>query len=79
MPITSNGMYNASSYSLLNAKIGYQKSFLNHFEVDVNFAINNINNTQYPMMVFVNQLPDAYVAAPLKANYFGGATVKYIF
>jgi iron complex outermembrane receptor protein len=31
------------------------------------------------MMVFVNQLPDAYVAAPLKANYFGGATVKYIF
>ena len=79
MPITSNGMYNASSYSLLNAKIGYQKSFLKHFEVDVNFAINNINNTQYPMMVFVNQLPDAYVAAPLKANYFGGATVKYIF
>jgi iron complex outermembrane receptor protein len=79
MPITSDGTFRATSYSLLNAKLGYQHTVSKHFDVDVNFGINNINNTQYPIMVFVNQLPDAYMAAPLKANYFGGLSVKYIF
>lgn len=79
MPITSDGVYKATSYNLLNAKVGYQHSIGKHIDIDANFGINNINNTQYPMMVFVNQLPDAYVAAPLKANYFGGLSVKYIF
>ena len=70
---------NTNSYSLLNAKLGVQHSITKHFDFDLYFGVNNITNTKYPIMVFVNQLPDAYIAAPDKANYFGGLNLKYNF
>lgn len=79
MPISSDGLNYASSYSLLNAKIGFQRPLSAHFDIDAFFGVNNITGTQYPYMVFVNQLPDAYLPAPFKANYFGGLNVKYNF
>ncbi len=84
MPITSNGLvaavpFEAPAYSLLNAKIGLQQSLGNHFDLDVYAGVNNITNTQYPIKVFVNQLPDAFVPGPAKANYYGGVNLKYIF
>jgi iron complex outermembrane receptor protein len=78
-PISSDGLNNTTSYSLLNAKIGFQRSLSKHFDIDAFFGVNNITNTQYPMMVFINQLPDAYMAGPLKANVFGGLNLKYNF
>ena len=79
MPITSDGLNRATSYSLLNTKLGYQRSISAHFDLDIFFGINNITGVQYPYMVFVNQLPDAYLPAPYKANYFGGINFKYNF
>jgi iron complex outermembrane receptor protein len=79
MPITSDGSFSTSSYSLLNAKIGYQHSFSKHFDLNVYFGGANITNAKYPIMVFVNQLPDAYIAAPKNANVFGGLNLKYNF
>jgi iron complex outermembrane recepter protein len=78
-PITSDALNFTTSYGLLNAKIGYSQPISTGFNVEVNFGVNNITNVKYPMMVFVNQLPDAYVAAPLKANYFGSINLKYTF
>jgi iron complex outermembrane receptor protein len=40
-------------------------------------GINNIGGTKYPMMVFVNQLPDAYLPAPPNAVVYGGINLKY--
>ncbi|MEO6136302.1 MAG: TonB-dependent receptor [Ginsengibacter sp.] len=79
MPITSDGLLIADSYSLLNAKLGFQRSLSMHFDIDVYAGINNITNTKYPIMVFVNQIPDAYVAGPKFANYYGGVNLKYNF
>ena len=79
MPISSDGLNKTSSYQLLNAKLGFQKGLSTHFDIDAFFGVNNITGTQYAYMVFVNQLPDAYLPAPFKANYFGGINVKYIF
>jgi iron complex outermembrane receptor protein len=79
MPITSDEIYYTTSYNLLNAKAGIQQKILKHFEIDAFFGVNNITGVQYPFMVFVNQLPDAYLPAPLEANYFGGVNVKYNF
>ena len=88
MPITSTGLatfgtvnlpYHASSYSLLNAKVGFRHTFATHFDIDAYFAVTNITNTKYPIMVFANQLPDAYMVGAPKANYFGGLNLKYIF
>lgn len=84
MTVTSNGLVNGApfhtpSYSLLNTKIGLQQTLSSHFDLDVYFGVNNITSTQYPIKVFVNQLPDAFVPGPAKANYFGGINIKYIF
>jgi iron complex outermembrane recepter protein len=79
MPITSlNDLY-ATSYNLLNAKIGIQRSLGSYFDLDAYFGASNLTGTKYYLMVFVNQLPDAYIPAPKKANYFGGVNLKYNF
>lgn len=71
--------YHVSSYSLLNAKLGFRRSLSGHFDLDTYFGINNITGNKYPLMVFVNQLPDAYIAAPKDAVYFGSVNLKYNF
>ena len=77
--ITSDGANKSSSYNLLNGKIGFHRNILKRFEVDASFGVNNIGKVQYPLMIFVNQLPDAYIPAPLKPVLFGGLNVKYNF
>jgi len=79
MPITSDGANKTSSYSLLNAKFGFQHCLSTHCDLDIFIGANNIIGTQYAYMVFVNQLPDAYLPAPYKINYFGGINFKYNF
>ena len=79
MPISSDGLNNTTSYSVLNSKVGFRRSLSAHCDLDLSFGINNMTNTQYPYMVFVNQLPDAYLPAPYNANYFGGIHFKYNF
>jgi iron complex outermembrane recepter protein len=79
MPITSlNDLY-ATSFSLINAKLGMQHSLGKHFDADVYVGATNLTNTKYYLMVFVNQLPDAYIPAPNTANFFGGVNLKYNF
>ena len=79
MPITSDGLNFTTSYSLVNAKLGYQHSLSNHFDLNIYFGVNNIGNTKYPLMIFVNQIPDAYIVGPIKANYYGGVNLKCNF
>ena len=69
----------AKSYSVLNAKLGFQKTILNHLTLDAFAGISNATNTQYAQMIFVNQLPDAYLPAPRSATFFGGLNLKYTF
>jgi iron complex outermembrane receptor protein len=76
---TSDQQNKTESFNLVNAKIGFKTMLLNHIGLDVYFGANNITNTHYYYMVFLNQLPDAYLPAPNKINYFGGINLKYIF
>jgi len=77
MPITSLNDFYAKSYNLLNGKIGMKRSLGQHFDLDVYFGATNITGEKYYLMVFVNQLPDAYIPAPKNANVFGGINLKY--
>ncbi len=77
MPYTPDGLNRTRSYNLLNAKFGFRRSIGAGFDVDAYFGINNITGVQYYQMVFVNQLPDAYLPGPNEANYFGGLVLKY--
>lgn len=79
MYFTSDQVNKTQSFNLLNGKIGFRRTFADHIGVDLYFGANNITNTQYYYMVFLNQLPDAYLPAPNKINYFGGINLKYIF
>lgn len=79
MPVTSPDSLYTTGYNLLNGKMGYRKDLSVHVRLDASFGINNITGTKYPIMVFVNQLPDAYIAAPRKANYFATLKLEYIF
>lgn len=76
MPYTSDGLNETNAYSLLNAKIGFRKR-IKHFDLNIYAGANNITGTRYYHMVFVNQLPDAYIPAPNEINFYGGATLKY--
>ncbi|MHB1278562.1 MAG: TonB-dependent receptor [Bacteroidia bacterium] len=78
MPYTSDGLNKTDSYGLLNARLGFRKS-IKHVQIDLYGGANNITGTQYYNMVFVNQLPDAYIPAPNKINFFGGVNLKYTF
>ncbi|ULQ55942.1 TonB-dependent receptor [Flavihumibacter rivuli] len=79
MPITSLNDFYASSYNLLNGKIGIQQMLGRHFNVHAYAGISNMTNTRYYIMVFANQLPDAYVPAARNALVFGGVNLAYHF
>lgn len=78
MYYTSDNENQTEAYSILNAKLGFRKT-IKDFGVDVYAGASNITSTQYYYMVFVNQLPDAYLAAPNEINFFGGIKLKYTF
>jgi iron complex outermembrane recepter protein len=69
----------APGYNLLNAKLGIKRNLGNHFDIDAYLGGQNLTNTKYYLMVFANQLVDAYIPAPRNANLFGGINLKYNF
>ena len=78
VPFTSDGLNVADSYSLLNAKLGYRMSF-GHFDLDAYAGADNITGEKYYIMLFLNQLDDAYIPAPLDTVFYGGLNLKYNF
>ena len=60
-------------------KMNLNTSLSAHTDLNLYFGIDNFTNTQYPIFVFVNQLPDAYLPGPLNATYYGGINLKYNF
>ena len=76
---TSDNKNETKPYSLLNAKVGFARTFASHFRLDAFLGVNNLTGHQNYAMVFLNQLPDAYLPAPREANLFGGVSLNYIF
>lgn len=77
MYYTSDNVNRTKPYRLVNAKIGYQHDLGQRIGLDLYFGINNLAGAQYYNMVFLNQLPDAYLPGPREANFFGGIRLKY--
>ena len=75
MPFTSDGEHVTDAYNLLRAKLGYNKSF-GRFDLDLFAGAENLTGTSYYYMVFLNQLPDAYLPAPKDVNFYGGINLK---
>ncbi|MGB7786019.1 MAG: TonB-dependent receptor [Salinimicrobium sp.] len=75
MPFTSDGENITDPYNLLHAKLGYTKN-LGRFDLDLFAGAENLTGTRYYYMVFLNQLPDAYLPAPKDVNFYGGLNLK---
>ncbi len=78
VPFTSDGLNVADAYNLLNAKLGFRRT-LGHFNVDLYAGATNLTDVQFYTMVFINQLEDAYIPAPLHTNFFSGVNLRYNF
>lgn len=78
MYFTSDEVNQTESYGVLNAKLGLRRT-IGPISFDVFAAANNITGSQYYYMVFLNQLPDAYLPAPFETNFFGGVNLQYTF
>lgn len=74
---TSDGANQTQAYGLLNGKVGFKRTLGQHLSADAYLGAYNIGQVQYPYMVFLNQLPDAFLPAPLNTNYFGGFSLKF--
>ncbi|MCB0795823.1 MAG: TonB-dependent receptor [Flavobacteriales bacterium] len=78
VPFTSDGVHVADPYTLLNAKLGYRGKF-GDLLVDAFAGADNLTGSQYYYMLFLNQLEDAYIPAPLGVFLHGGLKLQYRF
>jgi len=78
-PISGLNDFYTTSYNLLNGKLGFATLINKNFSIDTYLGATNMTNTKYYIMVFANQLPDAYIPAPKNAMVFGGINLKYTF
>ena len=76
---TSDNKNETKSYQLLNAKVGFARTIASHFRLDAYLGVSNLTGHQNYAMVFLNQLPDAYLPAPREANLFSGVSLNYVF
>lgn len=83
MYVTFDNVHSAPAYTLLNAKVGYHKDFGKHLKVDAFVGGNNLTNSLYYNMVFVNwekgPKPSIYAPGAYEALFYGGLKLNYTF
>jgi iron complex outermembrane receptor protein len=82
VPLTYDNNHTAKSFSLLGAKLGYQREFDNHFRIDAFVGGRNLLASLYYTMVFLNANytgpePNVYLPGPYSATFFGGVNLSY--
>lgn len=84
MPMRDDNSVYSDSYSLVNAKIGYQQQIWNKLNLDFFIGINNLLDEKYASMILVNAgsfggSAPRYFYPGLPRNFYGGAKVGYRF
>ena len=88
--VTFNNSNLVNSYSILSAKLGYQKQIGNHFSLDLSAGGDNLLGSTYYTFIFVGPnfaglaqpkdggTGDGYILpGPYKATFYGGVTLSY--
>lgn len=82
MPINLANTAEAPSFSLVNAKMGYQKTW-DHWTVSVFAGGQNLTESLHYQMVILNQAPrfgaapKVFLPGPYTAQFFTGLSVRY--
>ena len=84
IPIRDDNSVYASSYQLVNLKIGYTKTFGKHVKLDTQFGWNNLFDEKYASMLqinagsFGNNAPRYYYPGN-PSNYYANLNLTYSF
>lgn len=83
-PITDNNEVFNKAYSVVNANLGYRKTFRNLIKIDFSAGINNLTDTRYSSFVALNAVsytsapPAFYNPAPAR-NFYTQLSISYLF
>ncbi len=82
MPMRDDNSIYSDAYSLLNLKLGYQRTLSKLFSFRIYGAINNIWDEHYASMILVNAASfggnqPRYFYPGLPRNYFGGVSLNF--
>lgn len=83
VPVSYDNAHWAPGYSLLNAKVGVAREVGSRFALDAFVGGNNLTNSLYYTMVFLNHKfdsptpPHMYLPGPYKATFYGGVKVTF--
>lgn len=76
-PVNDANTDNASSYNLLDARIGYRHNLFKNAFIEVFGAANNIFNVKYSLGNDINAFGGRYYNAAPGANYTAGISLRY--
>ena len=84
VPYTFDNLHYAKAFDLLNAKIGYRRTFGDHFSLDAYVGADNLtNSTYYTFLFYSGNLAGTtdphFLPMPYTATFYGGAKLAYIF
>lgn len=79
MPLKDDNTLYTDAYSLLNAKIGYRTQLGDHIAGEILAGADNLSDTKYAATVALNASDKRYYAPAPGRNFYGGATIKYLF
>ncbi|MEO1652961.1 MAG: TonB-dependent receptor, partial [Bacteroidota bacterium] len=84
IPLRDDNSIFSESYTLLNTKVGFQKRFWDHINIDLFLGIQNLSNESYASQVLINAgsfggNAPRYFYPGLPRNYFGGFSLGFIF
>ena len=84
MPMRDDNSIFSESWQVVNAKIGWQKTFAENWNLEVFAGMNNVLDEKYASMILINagsfggNAPRYYYPG-LPRNYYGGMNLKYKF
>ena len=84
MPMNDDNSKYSEAYSLFNVKIGFKRTFVNHFSLDASFGVGNLFDQKYASMIAINARgfggnAPRYYYPGLPRNFFGGIQILYAF
>jgi iron complex outermembrane receptor protein len=80
MPVTYTNTVRANTFALLDGKLGYEKPVGEHFLLSVFAGANNLTNSTYYTMVYINSSnAGLFIPGPYTATFYSGFNFSYKF
>lgn len=79
IPLNDENTNFASSYNLTGARIGFRKSWINKYDLDIFGVVDNIFNVKYSLGNDINAFGGRYYNAAPGLNFALGASIRFAY